>query len=437
MKKIIILLFTIVIILYIIFFNDQMIRFYQNFGLWLYPTNDSRNAELLKIVLTVIGGLGVLYGLYISYWRAKSFEDSIKIQSKLIKTQSDQLELSRKSQIDERFKNAIEHLGSEKTPIVLGGVSELNQIARESPKEYAEVVFNILTSYIRSSTNVYEKTADDFNTTVIQTIINYLFKNRQEENNPFENLNENGNLSHCNLISINIDNIDFSSFDLSFTLFPMRINNVNFENAKLGSAQFSLSKIQNSSFIKSDLYNSIFQHCEITDCDFELAKTNSINIVYTRIINSSFKSCQLSNSNFISSYFENCNFINSSIFNSNFYSSNFKQLSFLELNLFSKNKFIGCGFYNVFFNNYSLDLKLVGIFNLDEALIFNEELIKKINMDNNFNGIKNFETINPKNYQIKLLTKSEVDLIKKATEEVSNKFKSKRKSKNLKTKTNF
>jgi len=80
--------------------------------------------------------------------------------------------LSLKAQIDERFKNAIEHLGSDKEPIILGGIAELHQIAKEDCKKYAEVVFNILCSYIRTETSIYNKNADDINSTAISTIIN-------------------------------------------------------------------------------------------------------------------------------------------------------------------------------------------------------------------------------------------------------------------------
>src|ERR1035437_3712862 len=117
MKKIsdsflVILTITIVVI-YFLYHNE--------ISLFLFPDNNDRVGELTKLLLSILGGIGVLYGLLISNRRALITEKSVIIQG-------EQIELARKSQIDERFKNAIEHLGNEKEPIILGGVSELVQI---------------------------------------------------------------------------------------------------------------------------------------------------------------------------------------------------------------------------------------------------------------------------------------------------------------------
>ncbi|MCA1920129.1 MAG: hypothetical protein LDL38_12065, partial [Flavobacterium piscis] len=139
MKKISFILLVLVSIV-IYFYWDILLNSFETFACWLYPFDESRNAELLKIGLTVIGGLGILFGLYLNYKKTKATDKAIELQSLAISKQSDQLELSRKSQIDERFKNAVEHLGSDKEPIILGGVAVLHQIAIENPLDYSEVV---------------------------------------------------------------------------------------------------------------------------------------------------------------------------------------------------------------------------------------------------------------------------------------------------------
>lgn len=354
MKKSIYLI-CIIVILFLLFKNDfSILKIYEEFACWLYPIEENRNAELFKIILTVIGGLGVLYSLFLNFKKSKSMEKGILLQGLAIDKQSEQLELSRKSQIDERFKNAIEHLGDEKEPIIMGGIAELNQIARENPKDYAEVVFNILTSYIRSSTNITKKKADDFSTTVIQTIINYLFKSNANLDYPFNGFV--GDLSHCNLISIDIDNVNFSNFDLSFTLFPMNINNVNFSRSLLSKSQFSLSRINNSDFSFSNMHATFFLHSRIINCNFQNTEMLTIKFLTTTFKEVNFDNCDFSNSIFICCFFNNTTHINSDIFNNNFSFSIFKEVDFSSTDLFSNNNFQGSDFSNFRINLTSMKL---------------------------------------------------------------------------------
>lgn len=357
MKKISVIFFAIIVIVFGLYRN-VFLNSFQEFACWLYPMDESRNAELLKILLTVIGGVGILIGLYLNYKRTKSSDKAIQLQSLAISKQSDQLELSRKSQIDERFKNAVEQLGSEKEPIILGGVAVLNQIAIENSRDYAEVVFNILTSYIRSSTNIHSKKADDFSSTVIQTIVNNLFKPKDETNNPYKDFK--GNLSHCNLTSINIDGVNFSNFDLIFTYFSMNISDVDFSNANLRRAKFVLSKINNSIFCQTDLHQTLFNMAEIRNCSFERASILASNFLTTKLYNVNFDYCDFSNAKFICCFLNRTTHFRSNIINNDFSFSSFKNVSFEDTEMLSGIDFKGSLFYNFKINNESLDLNFNG-----------------------------------------------------------------------------
>lgn len=105
----------VLVILFIIALLSITICNLEIISLFLYPDNLDRNGEVVKLTLSVIGGIGVLLGLYIAHKRAMITEKTVENQSK-------QLEHAQKWQIDERFKNAVEHLGSDKEAIILGGV---------------------------------------------------------------------------------------------------------------------------------------------------------------------------------------------------------------------------------------------------------------------------------------------------------------------------
>ena len=393
MKKIGVIIFLVLCIVFYFYWTVLLISFEQ-FACWLYPFDENRNAELLKILLTVIGGLGILFGLYLNYRRTKLSDKAIQLQSLAISKQSDQLELSRKSQIDERFKNAVEHLGSDKEPIILGGVAVLHQIAIENPINYSEVVFNILTSFIRSSTNVYNKTADDFSKTIIQTIINNLFKFKESGESPY--IKFKGDLSHCNLISINIDDVDFSNFDLSFTLFGMNIENVNFSNANLGRSQFVLSRIKSCNFSNAELHQTLFNMAEIENSDFEGASVLATNFLTTKLLEVNFDNCDFSNVKFICCFFKDTSHFESKIINNDFSFSSFKNVSFEDTELMSGNDFKGALFYNFKINTGSLELSFNGCGVLNTSFVYDycqliDNLESKTNVQSDSSQIMNLD----------------------------------------------
>jgi uncharacterized protein YjbI with pentapeptide repeats len=428
--QIFILIFLVLIFLMIkIEFNI----YFEEFALWLYPNNENRNAELFKILLTVIGGLGVLFSLYLGFKKSKAMENGIRLQGLAIDKQSEQLELSRKSQIDERFKNAVEHLGSDKEPIILGGVAELYQIAIENSNEYAEIVFNILTSYIRTSTNIHKKKADDFSVTIIQTIINYLFKSKSKNNYPF--LGFTGNLSASNLNSINIDSVDFVGFNLSFTLFPMYINDVDFSDSNLSKAQFSLSRINNCDFSNTNLHSTYFHFSEIRNSSFEEASILATNFLSTSFKDVNFNNCDFSNAKFICCFFNNTTHIQSNIISNDFSFSSFKNVDFSSTKLFSKNNFQGCYFYNFSINTMSMEINFNGCGILDTSFMFDypvlvDKLEERIGKDCNNSQIINLSNVKLDN-QLTFEKLNETDILKirekyKSIEEEFSKLKNKK-----------
>lgn len=87
--------------------------------------NQNFNGEFVKFVATIFGGLLVLLGLWLNYKRTKNLENQTKVLEKQTKNQADQItafvkqnEITEKGKVDERFKNAIEHLGHDKDAIV-------------------------------------------------------------------------------------------------------------------------------------------------------------------------------------------------------------------------------------------------------------------------------------------------------------------------------
>ncbi|ENG5660889.1 pentapeptide repeat-containing protein [Flavobacterium psychrophilum] len=329
---------------------------FENFAQWLYPKNEDRNAELLKIFLSIIGGLGILYTLYLGYKKAKAADKGLILQSEAINKQSEQLELSRKAQVDERFKNAIEHLGSDKEPIILGGLVELHQIAKEDKNKYAAVVFNILTSFLRSTLKVDIPRENNFSNTIPQTIIDFLFRG----DDLYLYNKYKANLSHCNFKSIDINNCQFIESDFSFSLMPMIINDVNFEKSKLSRADFTIGRISNTIFTNTELHDNLFNFCEFKNVDFSNSKMYTQLFINAKMFDCTFFNANLYNSNFLLSHFEDTFFSRADILSLNFLGCNFINSDFSENKTLSKTNFSASGFAETTFGSKCFDCNFSG-----------------------------------------------------------------------------
>lgn len=355
--------FAFILLLLAIFFKIIEINFstiantYEEFACWLYPIDENRNAELLKIILTIIGGMGVFITLYLSYKRAKAGDKAVRLQGDAINKQSEQLELTRKSQIDERFKNAVEHLGSDKEPIILGGIVELHQIAKEEKDKYASVVFNILTSFLRSILKVDIKRDDDFSSTIPQTIIDFLFR----DNDSYLYKNFKANLANCNFSGLDINGAEFRNSDFSFSLMPMYVIDVSFENSKLSRTNFTITRMDNVNFKAADFHDCLFNMCEIKNTDFFAAKISGQNFLNCKFYDCKFIKTEIYNTKFLLCHFEDVFFGNSELLKINFTGSNFVNCYFSQNETLSDINFSATGFYSTSFDGLCFQCNFSGV----------------------------------------------------------------------------
>lgn len=327
--------------------------FHEYVALYLFPQDENMYGELAKLVLSIFGGIAIFWGLIISNRRAKSSQDSI--------------ELARKSQIDERFKNAIEHLGSEKEPIVLGGIAELYQIAKENPEKYSEVVFDIYCSYIRSETSIYTKSANDINTTIIQTIINNAFK--INTNKVF--VGYKANLRAVNLCGVNLERSNFAYADLSQSLLSeinfCILDRVNLTSAVIGGFAFSNNSIKDIRLFQTrfkylKIENVEFKnlYSEKTITDFDKPKFWSTIFLNCEFKNVCFDNSSIYNCKFLCCSFENCTFVNTTITKSSFAVSLFVNVDFSKAESISWVDLRACGFNNFNIDCYISNVKFNG-----------------------------------------------------------------------------
>lgn len=367
--------------LLLIFFQINIVRnYFEIFACWLFPGDQNRNGELFKIGLSVLGGLGILFGLYISLRRAKAIEEGVRKQGDAIDLQSAQIELTRRSQTDERFKNAVEHLGSNSEPIILGGIAELNQIVKDYKIEYSEIVFNILISYIRSNSK------KEKNTTILQIIVNNLFQN--SEKNPYKTYK--ANLRGSDLIGVEFNNLILDNSDLSKCKLSV-IKNSSFKNVDLQYSQFFFGEVKKVNFSNAKMHHTFFYGGSIKNLEFNIdsrfATIGFFDINFKKV---SFNNCNVHDWLFIACNFYKSSFNDTDILYSNFALSNFDNVEFKNVNKFSRNDFRGANFNSTIMENITIiDSNFKGVRNKDEfKLVFRDRIEQLIEHETNLAGIE-------------------------------------------------
>ena len=418
--QVIIITALIIILLYI-----NGIVWFEVFANWLFPANENRNGELIKLLFSIMGGVAILIGLYMSYRRVLAFEKNVL-------KQNDQIEISRKAQINEQFKNAIEHLGNEKEPVILGGIAELHQIAFGNKEEYSRVVLNILINYVRSEANT-QKNAENINKTVIQTILDYVLYTDVYETKGID-------LSHCNLRSINFDNSTFDQVNLSFSILPFNLSDITFTDCKLSKLEQNISFFRNVQFYDCDLFGSYFNGVRFHNVLFSgIEKTVNFHFLNCKFQDIIFDYKAGFENKFIACEFKTSKFINIEFLKARFVGTSFYKVSFLNISL-SSCEFIACGFNNTVFDkgeSFKVNIKSCDTEYEYFSFALDRKMKESIGIVSNLSGLKFKNHSKLKSDETKILEEIEASkILEKYNDIVLNKFKFKDNKKYGKEQTN-
>ena len=106
------------------------------------PSTPGQKTDLIQTLGTIVGGSALLFGLYFT--------------ARTLQVNQRTLQVSQEGQITERFTRAIDQLGATddkgnpRVEVRLGGIYALERIARDSHKDYSQII-DILTAYIRKN----------------------------------------------------------------------------------------------------------------------------------------------------------------------------------------------------------------------------------------------------------------------------------------------
>lgn len=249
-----------ILFLFIIFFisnNVKVLDKFDSFANYLYGSIPDNKGRLLTVLLTSIGGIGALWGLYLNY--------------KKVKEQVRQNDISIANSNDKRFGEAIGYLNNENEGIAIGGIYSLYQLAKED-KRYSPIVTNIFCRFINDNICWQEKNS-------VKTILSLLFS----ENNPFifdKHVTFEGLKFGLQKLYCGQNNIEFKScsFNNTFILDGNKIilSDCNIEDScllsfssfKLSNGTLKDSILMNNKDINIHIYNS-----QLLNSQFYVAKT--------------------------------------------------------------------------------------------------------------------------------------------------------------------
>ena len=314
-----------------IFFGLILLFYYKQEIIFNYL--NTPNIEKLKFI-------GLFFAAVIAFWQ-------VLLANKRTSQNDKNIEISLNNSIDQRFKDAIELLGSEKAATRLGAIFALHHLAKETfenKKSYTKSVFEILCSYIREKTNEAEyiikyANIDDLikkPSIEIQTIIDILFcleKERNSYSNYLPDLN-NAKLPGANFYGAKLENANFRNSNLeNSNLENAKFQNVNFENAKLIFANFENAELENTNLENADLEDANFKYAKFINVEFKYANFRCANFRYANLENEYLCKVKFKELDFSFAIFKNSDFFNATFLDVNFCETILENVDFRKVNL--------------------------------------------------------------------------------------------------------
>lgn len=215
---------------------------YQTIACWMYGNSDEANGKLMTLIISVIGGFCVLWGL--------------ELNGRRVKEQTRQNDIAVQNNNDKRFGEAIGYMNSDNDGIVTGGIYALYQLAKED-KRYVPLVANIFVDYV--NTNSKNKGS---------TIILDLIFSKEESGSVwgtyifnFKNLDLDSRILYCNNYSVNFYDCSFYSLSIvgddciSFNMCNLSaVYILKFKSISILSGNMKYSKIAGNKAIKTEIF---------------------------------------------------------------------------------------------------------------------------------------------------------------------------------------
>lgn len=218
----------------------------------------------------------------------------------------EQVAISERSQITDRFTRAIEQLGNDALAIRLGGIYALEHIANDSPEAYGQTVIDVLCAYVRNFPGYKTKVGNTERVKILatdhQSALTVIGRSRRYLGDAAIDLSDT-DLSCANLISADLTGADLRKTDLSgavlwdASLAGADLTGANLERAELVGSNLAAARLADATFTaasleRSDLTRAIFETTTLDETNLRFAV-----FVEAKMINTTFRAADMRRSN--------------------------------------------------------------------------------------------------------------------------------------------
>lgn len=217
-------------------------------------------------------------------------------QEQFLHTQArdrEQAELTRESQVTDRYVEAIKLLSSENVTQRLGGIYSLERIMRDSTKD-RRTVLEVLSAFIRTPPPV-EQNAESENSDVsweeppsirpdVQAALTVIARRDYAENEDTIDLSSSSlrraDLRKARLAKINLRGADLCLSDLE----RADLNGADLSETAMRGAQMNGATLRKADLTRADLRNAILSRADMTDASFEEVQLEDAKVSVAEIV---------------------------------------------------------------------------------------------------------------------------------------------------------
>lgn len=292
-------------------------RYFDNIRSFLFPQEvtvaNSANFETIKFLVYIIGGCLLVWQIMLTNRRTKASEQAAFASFENIR-------IIEKGQVQERFKNAIDQLGSVSEAVNLGAIYTLHHIAKESI-ELRKSIFDILCSYIRETTSNQEYQLKEAPSIKIQSILNLLFNDERERDiySLFNADLHNAYLLKADLSSAHLPQANLNKADLvcavcinanleGATLIGAILQGAILQEANLKEADLQDAGLQDSTFKGANLKGAILDGAILNGANLQKANLEDAFLVLSILKGTTFEGANLKAADFDGAIYERTNF---------------------------------------------------------------------------------------------------------------------------------
>ena len=230
--------------------------------------------EALKFLGIGMGGILIALQALMSYKRAKAMEDTAQEQAKANQH-------TEQGQRQERFRNAIEHLGHKKDSVRLGGAYELFHLAKDTLDEdtkekLSQTVLDILCAHIRQTTgeSEYRETHKSKPSEEVQSLLTLLFVQKHEV---FKGC-------HINLQGSWLNGADLREARLeNAVLVEVNLQEANLDKARLKNARLDKAELKNARLYKAQMQGAVLTEAQMQGAILAWAQMQRAELIRTQM----------------------------------------------------------------------------------------------------------------------------------------------------------